>query len=270
MSQGMLDKIEVAYLKIFKIIVIIILTVALFISLYTLIKGTGEMFATPKDPSPPKTAPAPSISIDKFIEQIEPKKEAPQTPLEQNQEQPIKKEVKTNPDKQLDDMTTAYVNKLFTYLEGFQKSCGVKDPVDKTSFDKNFPKHIVKQWFKDFGVTFADSQDAFEKGVLSNQKVIKICKDAEGKGGIFYKSLDWHKDVWIAQLNEGRKFESKEEARYEREKAQEIARADMKRAQAMATLYMSLVSFGVFISLALLLIFSKIETNLRDTRVVRD
>lgn len=265
MSQNVLDKIEGVYLKIFRILLLVILTIALLTSVVLLLKGTTEMFAKPKEPAAPQAASAPSVSVDAFLKVVDPAKtEAPAAaPAEPKPAEP-------RGDKQLDEMTNSYVAKLFGYLEGYQKACGVADPVDKATFDRSFPKEVLKHWFRSYGQPFAESQDAFEKALLSHPKIIKLCKDSGGRAQIFFNSLDWHRAAWAEQLEAGRRFEADEARRYEIEKIAAIETAAEKRAQSGSTLTAALSSFGVFISLALLLIFSKIEVNLRGARIVRD
>ena len=42
---------------------------------------------------------------------------------------------------------------------------------------KKFPRDMFLRWFKSYGPSFADSQDAFEKAVLASPAGIQIGKD---------------------------------------------------------------------------------------------
>jgi hypothetical protein len=171
-------------------------------------------------------------------------------------------------DTRLDDMVDKYVGNLWTYFDGYQKSCSVPKQVTQDEFIKGFPKNIIKGWFQTWGENFAQSQDKFEKAVLSNPKVINYCKEKEGKGAVFFRSLDWHKDQYAKQVREGEKFEKEEAARVAQFEREENARVAMKKAEAFASLMIALSSFGTFMMLALLLIFSKIESNLRGVKII--
>jgi len=76
--------------------------------------------------------------------------------------------------------------------------------------------------------------------------VIEVCICLQGDGGIFAKTVNWHREQ--AQLT------------------QVGIEAAATRAFGLQMLWAALISFGVFLSLALLLIFSKIESNLRVIR----
>lgn len=264
MDHNKIDKFEELYLKIFKVVILVVLTITLVVSVIMLLKGTSEYFATPSSAPAAKTAPPPNVNIDNFINSLDPKK-----PEEPPQQQPVQQEEKPPvKDTRLDDMVDKYVGNLWTYFDGYQKSCAVPKPVSQEEFTKGFPKHVIKGWFQTWGENFAQSQDKFEKAVLSNQKVIKYCKDKEGKGGVFFRSLDWHKDQYAKQIREGEIFEKQEAARVAQFEREEYARVTMKKAEAFASLTVAMSSFGTFMMLALLLIFSKIESNLRGVKII--
>jgi len=263
MEHNKINKFEELYLKIFKVVILVVLTLTLVISVVMLLKGAGEYFATPSSAPAAKTAPPPNVSIDNFINSLDPKKpeEPQQKPVQEEEKPPVK-------DTRLDDMVEKYVGNIWIYVDAYQKACVVPKEATKEEFMKGFPKHIMKEWFRIWGENFAQSQDKFEKAVLSNQKVINYCKEKEGKAGILFRSLDWHKDQYAKQVREGEKFEKEEAARVAQFEREENARVAMKKAEAFASLMIALSSFGTFMMLALLLIFSKIESNLRGVKII--
>ncbi|QWD09579.1 hypothetical protein G6713_02190 [Polynucleobacter paneuropaeus] len=262
MENNKINKFEELYLKIFKVVILVVLTLTLVVSVIMLLKGTGEYFATPSSAPAAKSAPPPNVNIDNFINSLDPKKpEEPQQPVQQEEKPPVK-------DTRLDDMVDKYVGNLWTYFDGYQKSCSVPKQVTQDEFIKGFPKNIIKGWFQTWGENFAQSQDKFEKAVLSNPKVINYCKEKEGKGAVFFRSLDWHKDQYAKQAREGEAFEKQEAARVAQFEREENARVAMKKAEAFASLVIAMSSFGTFMMLALLLIFSKIESNLRGVKII--
>lgn len=287
MKSNLLAKIEEIYLQLFKIVLLIVLTVALMVSGFLLVKGLAEMAATPNPPSPAKENPAPArkaekptVDVDGFLKELErqetppPEKAAPAP-----QTSPPKAEKIEQKEDPLDAMTDSYIAKLWTYFAGYQSSCGVPNPTDKQTFFQAFPRTNLKQWFQKFGPEFAESQDRFEQKLLQNERVIALCKSKSGKAQIFVASLTWHYQQWDAQVKAGERFEreerqrvesaiTEEQRRVEREQYLEEARVAAKHADSIKSLVAALIAFGVFTSIALLLIFSKIESNLRVVRLV--
>jgi hypothetical protein len=121
------------------------------------------------------------------------------------------------------------------------------------------------RWFKSYGPSFADSQDAFEKAVLASPAGIQIGKD-NPKISVLMKSLTWHAAEWERQLEAAKTFDRKEERRVKLFEMEEDAKVAAVKFGAASSLHAALIAFGVFMCLALLLIFSKIETDLMDIR----
>lgn len=261
MKKSVLNKFEEVYLTIFKVVIIVVLSIALIASGVMLVKGLTEMNAKPGTPSPAKKASRPNVNIDKFLEEFDQKEQpAPATPQQER-----KPEVK---DTSLDDMVDEYVTKLWTYFDGYQKLCSVANPVSKDDFMNSFPKQVMKNLFHTYGKEFADSQDKFEKAVLENKRIIQICVEKQGQAQVFFRSIDWHIREYRKQLEEANKFDEQEIARVENETHNEELKAAAKKAQGTQSLIVSLGAFGVFMALMLLLIFSKIESNLRGVKVI--
>lgn len=251
------EKIELLYLKIFKIVVLVVLTLALVISLVMAVKGAIDYSATPRTPPPAESAPKPNVNIDDFIKQLEPEKEEPPPATKPKAEEPPRK------NSVLDDMVDNHVLKLWTYFDGYQQSCNAPTKVDKETFLNGFPKGIMRGWFQSLGQEFAESQDRFVKSLLGNQKVIQYCREKSGKGQIFFRSLDWHKNQYEKQIRDGKLFERNEAKRIQDFEIAEENRVSAEKEKAIISLITALSAFGIFMCLALLLIFSKIETNLR-------
>ena len=263
MKSDNINKFEELYLKIFKVVILVVLTLTLIISVVMLIKGASEYFASPSAAPPAKTAPPPNVNIENFINSLDPKK--PDEPQQQPAQQEAKPPVK---DTRLDDMVDKYVGNLWIYFDGYQKSCVVPKSLTEEEFLKGFPKNVLKEWFSIWGENFAQSQDKFEKTLLSHPKVINYCKEKEGKGGVFFRSLDWHKGQYAQQIKDGEIFAKEEAARVAKFDREENARVAMKKAEAFQSLIIAFSSFGTFMMLALLLIFSKIESNLRGVKII--
>jgi fructose-1-phosphate kinase PfkB-like protein len=80
--------------------------------------------------------------------------------------------------------------------------------------------------------------------------------------------MNWHLEQWRVKVKESEEFAVAEAERVERETAEEAARVAAAKAAGVQQLLISLGMFGAFISLALLLIFAKIESNLRGVQVI--
>ena len=153
MKKEKLQQIEETYLKIFKVVLIILLTVALLASIGLVGKGVVDMMETPKAAEPEKMPPKTEINVEKFLEQVEPKENAPSPKPDTH---PVKSSEKTSA---LDEMLNSYFSKLWIHFDAYQKACQSPIQVDKEAFEKSFPKHIMRGWFSVFGNDFAESQD---------------------------------------------------------------------------------------------------------------
>lgn len=264
--MGTLDKIEELYLKIFKVVIIVVLSLALLVSLIMAVKGLTQMSATPNDPAPAQPAPAPSVNVQDFINQLESDKT--NTAPKPSQEPP--KPIPTPKDTSADDMVEKYLTNLWNYYNKYQQECNPPTKVQEDIFKNNFPKQVMKTRLERYGVPFLDSQDAFMKTLLSHQAVILYCKAKQGEGKIFFRSLRWHDEEYQKQYQRARAFEEKEEQRIAAFKAKEASRVLTEQAEGLQSLLIAGGAFGTFMLLALLLIFSKIETNLRGVKLERE
>ncbi|MGD0280617.1 MAG: hypothetical protein ABSC11_15120 [Smithella sp.] len=262
MKKSVLNKFEEVYLTIFKFVIIVVLTIALIVSGVMLIKGLSDMNVKPTIPSPARKAPKPNVNIDKFLNEFDPKEQtAPAPPIQENKTQIPK-------DTSLDIMVDKYLANLWLYVNGYQKQCSLANPVNKDDFMNTFPKYVFKNMFSTYGEEFAESQDKFEKAVLSNKRIIQICIDKQGQTQVIAASLGWHEKEYSKQLQEGKKFDEQELERVKSEEENEYNKVAAKKAQATQSLIVALVAFGVFMALMLLLIFSKIESNLRGVKTI--
>lgn len=257
-----LVKIEETYLKLFKIVLLLILTLALLVALVTVIKGIMDFTAKPEPIAPAQTAPAPKVDVDAFIKALEKRDQPPAAPTTPNAppEAP-----RANP---MDELAASHLAKAWSYYDAYQKACNVPTKIEQDGFmSSDFPRNSFRNWFRKYGPNFAESQDNFLRVVLANPTVIKICIDKQGRGGVFSGALNWHLEEWADALDDIAEFNKKEESRVLRQYNAEEARIMAKRSEGVYMLWGALISFGVFMSLALLLIFSKIETNLRNVRL---
>lgn len=282
MTNPKITKIEETYLGLFKVVLLVVLTLALIASAVLLLKASVESLATPKTTEPAKKAERkptpeqkPAIAVDGFLDSISPK-EVPKEEPKANEEKPAEPQVKAEDN--VGKMVDEALGKMWIYLSAYQDACQAPQKIDKDTLLRAFPRHVMHNWFRIHGKDFMESQDAFEKALLSNPKIIEYCKAKAGKGQLFARSLDWHASEYTKQLKsiEASKLEAlrklddydaSELMRVERFDNMESARVEREHVQAKVSFFTAASAFGIFMSLALLLILSKIESNLRGFRL---
>lgn len=256
MNKFKLSKIEEIYLNVFKITLLFILTIALVCSLGLLVKGLIEITATPKKvvETPVQKMPF-SIDADQFLRKIDPK------PIERREQvEPLKSEPTPDP---MDLMIENHLQNIWPIYESFQKNCHPPILVDKEVFLKSFPRHILRNWFRQYGNDFAVSQASFLNTILSNKNTIDVCVKKEGKGQIFSSALEYHYKVYSNWMENNARIEREAKERVLAQRASVENRAMVEKEKSKFTFMAALYSFGVFMSITMLLIFSKIESNLR-------
>ena len=276
-----IQKLEEVYLGIFKVVIIGLLTVALVVSAVLLIRGGLQFMAQPVAPAPAKKAvrenideKSPVVATDGFLESLKPKEVEPQKPLspEVKKSEDAPKPV-VNVDL-MDDLITQSLEKLWVHVGAYQTACSIDFSMSRETFINSFPRRVMKGWFQRYGADFASSQDNFEKAVLGSPEAIDQCKKTNGKGGVVIKSLDWHHTQYAKLVDEANyakqkatqiadSYDEGEIRRVAEEYRDELRRVEISKAASIFSLIISASAFGVFMSLAMLLILSKIESNLR-------
>lgn len=267
MTRPLLTRVEEGYLKLFRIAIIIVLTLVLLATI--LVGGLGVMqtLSSPKPVEPAKTAPAPAVSVEGFLKDFDKQPAAdtePTAPAAPADAAPAK------PDNRLDDKVSAQIAKLYGYFDGYQRACRIAADahVDQRTFEASFDRRVMRGLFEELGDPYILSQADFERTLLSHPRVIEICIARQGRAQVFWTSMNWHLKQWRAALKEAADFEAAERQRVADETAAEEARVAAAKASGKTLIMAAAGLFGVFISLALLLIFAKIEANLRGVQVV--
>ena len=265
MTRPLLTRIEEGYLKLFRIAILVVLTLVLVATVAIGVQGALKTTARPKAIEPAKTAPAPAVSVEEFLKEFdkqpEAEAEAPAGPADAAPAQP---------DTTLDDKVSAQIARLYGYFDGYQRACRIADDarVDQRTFEASFNRRVMRGLLEELGDPYFQSQDGFEKALLAHPRVIEICVQRQGRAQVFWNSMNWHLEQWRAKIKEGEEFEAAELERVEAETAAEAERVIAEKAAGKAQLMVAAGLFAVFISLALLLIFAKIESNLRGVRVI--
>lgn len=254
-----IKKIEETYLNLFKIVLLLILTVALFAAIGLAIKGWIDSTAEPVRVAPAETAPNPSVDFESFIKSLEQPTEPARAPTPAAPRAPAVPQA--NP---LDQMVDKYVEGTWLIYDSFQNDCHIEKLWTKQFFlDWVGLRNFYRSNFDRFGEPFASSQNQFIKTVYTDPRVVKLCIERDGNTEIFGSGLDWHLNQWVASVRAADEYNSRERSREQNEIMQARGEAALTRAFGQRMLWAALISFGVFMCLALLLIFSKIENNLR-------
>lgn len=260
MKNIKLIKIEETYLLIFKVVLLLILTLALVGSFGLIVKGGLGFTEVERIPEPAKASPSFNVKYEDFLNKIEAEnKEKKDRESSKTFDASLynKSELVVDP---ADQLTDDYTNKLWNLFDIYQNSCKISSKIDKDDFLKSFPKSSLKNSYKQYGYGYLTSMDEFMSGLLSHERTIEWCIKNEGKGQVFMKSIGWHLNKYANWISE----KENENEKVENFKNNEKRRLGAIKEQSMTYFTYALISFGIFMSITLLLIISKIEYNLRS------
>ena len=263
-QPGFMEKVENTYLQIFKVVILIVLTLALIASIILVVKGWNDLNAEAQEPPQGKE---PSVTVEEFLKSITDQPAQP-VPAKPKPAQEGANDAAT--DKRFQDMAIRHVVLRWEHLG---KCIGPEYTFPKPpapAWDGFINGH--KNWLKETlkiesqGEKAITQFDALITAIMPHQAAIKWCQDNleqlrdNSKKDIFMSARDFFDRSWETQVKKNQKekkeFMDREEAR--------VAAA---KAQAMTQLIAAGSAFGVFMLLSLLLIFAKIEFNLRNARI---
>jgi hypothetical protein len=253
--------IEGFFLKIIKGIVLLIMGLALVSILFLCVNAAYQYSQTPKEPAPAQKAPtkdpAKEINLDNLkqfiIEQEKNKEEVPKQQQKEDQSSLLF----------LEDAT-----KLYRCSVEFGKTLGaITEETDNSQSLKKIEElRMMIEKVADsplFGESYVKSATAFTCMALASDEIVTLKKDKKFKG-IFYSILEFHRKAWKSIQDEKVQFEQKEKERVISEEKAENLRVLAAKANAVTSLIAAGCSFAIFMILALYLLASKIENNLRD------
>ena len=222
---------------------------ALLTTVGALIYAAIEYSQKPKEPVPAKTAPAETVNIDDFLKKIQQSKkvEAPPPnedaeeakPEEPKQEKPSEKKF-LNEAKQLFACAIEFDLKTKQYT-------GVDEEGIRLWLQRNADDHKHER-----GQAWVTDSVKFNCSVLGNQQIIEFAKK-KPEIKFLMESYFYHIEKW-----------DEKEERIESERREDEARVFAAKARAIVVLAVAGGAFGLFMLLALYLIFSAIESNLRN------
>ncbi|MFZ9264178.1 MAG: hypothetical protein ACO222_03365 [Polynucleobacter sp.] len=256
------DSLERFYLRLFKQVVIFIMSLALIATLGALGYAAKLYFQSPKEPEPAKTAPATGVDVDSFLKTLEEKKpeEAPKTDDQKPEEAKPVEPKKT--DKYLTE-----ARQIAGCWRNFNKAIGKPEPTktleEQTTEFRQTLERIADAANKNRGQAYATDSSKFACVISTNEK-IKTYGKSNSEKDVFVNGLNFHIRAWDDLKAKEAQFNQQEEKRVAKERADEEQRVAIEKAQSMMFLTIAGVAFGLMMVLALYLIFSAIESNLRN------
>ena len=249
---------EELFLKIFKIVVLFIMSLALLVTAAALCFAAYQYFQSPKEVTPAAKAKPESVNIQEFLNEL---KNQSKPREQESAAQPVPAEPKPASIKYLEEAKTmvecgktAYAlaerqNDFFNddFVMSFRKE--IEAVADSTRFNR--------------GQSYITDATAITCELFKHPDVIasmKLKKDLE----IFFPIVNFHLKAWDALRAKEQKFNDDEENRVTQEEATELERVAASKAKALFTLMVAAGSFGLFMAIALYLIIAAIETNLRN------
>jgi len=249
---------EVLFLNIFKFVVLAIMGLALIVTVGALIFAGIEYSKKAVEPAPAKTAPAETIDLQDFLKQLQPTKPG-QTPMQDEASEKRQEESSQgkadekkylNDAKKLNECYKEFENKVEqnVVIEEENLRRWLQSTADNKKYERGQP------WVTDMV--------RFNCAVFANQQVIDLVK-TRPEVKILSESTGYHLERWDEIKNNVKEFNRGEQERITEERNAEEARILAAKAQAVLLLIAAGSAFGIFMVLALYLIFSAIESNLR-------
>jgi hypothetical protein len=261
MSDNKNEKgIELSLLGIFRGGVVTVMLLLILATVLSLAVGIyyWSMSYSIATPAPPKLAPPVSILPNDFLASLQPKQSATQ-----NAAQPSLP-IQLAPDNG-EARFRAHAEKLWIPVSKYQSDCSATSALKFSDFLDSLRESPLKRLLDTRGDEFAKSQVEFVASVLSNPSLVQLCKS--GRQGLFFSTLEYHRNQWDAQVQHAKDFDEAEQLRIHTFKQSELENSASRKSTALYAVQGAAVVFGVFMSLALLLVFARIEVNLRRMSV---
>lgn len=249
---------EEFFLKIVKVAVLAIMGLALLMVIVLGINFAYQSIQTPKEPAPAQKAPEKEVTMEELKNQLL----KPQNSQEQQPSETTPKP--TAPSlRYLEEVT-----RLFRCSAEFAKTVGAEVEQEDNAIAAQRVEELrmkVEEFANDNrrGDPWVKATTAFTCAALSDPAIITMRKEGKVKS-VFYPVLTFHLNAWDKIQDTKRAFEQAERDRVERQRNEENLRIANARENASFSAIAAGVAFGIFMLLAIYLLGSKIETNLRD------
>lgn len=259
-KKTIVDRLEFTLIGLFKLVLLLALCVALVASGLFVARGASGL-KTAASPLPEQSKP-PAENFDQgsLLEALSPVTgtSAVSAPTSLS----TAKEAVVDPNRELFEKQ---ILDLWGIVQTYQAACGVSAPLTREQFVDGLRQSSLDSALRARGAEYAASQLLFTKQSLANPSVIKLCRD--GKSGIFFKILEHHRTTWDRHQRDLREFAVAAREREEQFMHLEAQRVADAHADGYRQLMLAAAAFGAFMALAMVLIFARIEANLRGLKL---
>lgn len=250
---------EELFLRIFKTVILVLMGLSLVAVVYFAVTAAFQYGQTPVEPAPAQKAPVKEISIENLKQWL----------LEQEKRESDQPRPSTGGEQKKSVQFLEEAVKLYRCSESFGRLLGAEivdssDAVNQKRIDdlrirlEEFA--FQKPWR---GEAWVKAAAAFTCKALEDPAIVALKKEEKIKS-VFYPVLNFQLLTWDAIQTERIQFEEREEKRVATERNLEEIRVETAKAVALTRLISAGIAFGLFMVLALYLLFAKIENNLRD------
>lgn len=251
--------VEELFLRIFKTVILVLMALSLVAIVYFAVTAAFQYGQSPVEPAPAQKAPLKEISIENLKQWL----------LEQEKRESDQPRPSTGGEQKKSVQFLEEAVKLYRCSESFGRLLGAEivdsnDSVNQKRIDDLRMKleefATQKPWR---GEAWVKAAAAFTCKALEDPAIVALKKEEKIKS-VFYPVLNFQLLTWDKIQIERIQFEEREERRVATERNLEEIRVATAKAVALTRLISAGIAFGLFMVLALYLLFAKIENNLRD------
>lgn len=250
---------EEFFLKIFKFIILTIMSLTLLCAVGAIVFAAYQFSQSAKPPAPAQKAPAQAVNVDEFLKQLKTDSPKQEAPIESDEEK-VEPAPKPAPIKYKEEAKKIFGCDLDSIKQA-KIAATESGEVRVEAFRKELQR-IADYKSVDRGQPFVTDLVKFSCAIFLHPQVIDFRKshnDAE----IFANAINFHIKAWDTLKEEAAKFEQDERDRVEQAEQEEALRVALSKEAAKFSLLVAAGAFALFMALALYLIISAIESNLR-------
>jgi predicted lipid-binding transport protein (Tim44 family) len=249
---------EQFFLKVFKYFVLLVMALALLAAIGAAVMGALHRAAPAPADAPAKPVAVAPVSVDAFLKDLDPSAAKAPEPAAAPASSDKAATGKARPDYR------AQIQALVACAREADKAAGIE-----SGFSEDFPERlrddlarIADMEGKTRGLPYVDDAKRFVCAALADPKVVAL-RQSRGEGSMLIPSLNFHLKAWDAAQDQAEAAREAEERRVERAEAAAREREAAAAAQRMMLFTVAAGAFGAFLVLALYLIVSAVESNLR-------
>jgi len=255
MTQSVINRTEVLLIQMFRWVVILFLAGILIVSIWLAANGMLSLPRSRNSPEPARAAPSLVVPFNEWLADNKPKEPA-QTVSAAHP--PASARVGEDP---AAVTLAAHANALWPIVAAYQKECSVPNPFSKEQFVDSLRQTNLQLVLSSYPDDYATSQVTFVKQALENPETIKLCLSR--KVGIFLSIIEFHGKHYEGHVMRTKAFNEGERQRILEFASREERERNQQFIEAQRMLTLAAGAFGLFLSVILLLVFTRIEVNLR-------